>query len=182
MRRAVFLDRDGVLNRATLRQGKTYPPESLEELDVLPGVVEACTALHEAGLLLIVATNQPDVALGRQHRNVVEAINAALRARLPLDDIRVCYHSEADGCACRKPKPGLLLQAAQAWGVDLLGSFMVGDRRKDIEAGSRAGCKTVFIDYGYAEGAPNRPDHRAGSLAEASAWILTQAALTTREA
>ena len=182
-RRGVFLDRDGVLNRAIIRHGKPYPPPTVEDVELLPGVVEACAALRQARFLLIVATNQPDVALGSQRQAVVEAIHAVLRARLPLDDIRVCYHSEADGCPCRKPRPGLLLQAAQEWGVDLRGSFMVGDRWKDIEAGGRVGCKTVLIDYGYAEGCPSQPDHRVRSLAEASGWILTQGAvLTTREA
>ena len=172
MRRAVFLDRDGVLNRAVVREGKPYPPSTVEDLEVLPGVVEACEHLRQAGFLLIVATNQPDVARGQLRQDVVEAIHAALRIRVPLDDIRVCYHSELDRCACRKPEPGLLVEAARCWEVALADSFLVGDRWKDIEAGRRAGCKTVFIDAGYAEEGSIRPDHRARSLAEASTWIL----------
>lgn len=172
MRRAVFLDRDGVLNRAVVREGKPYPPSTVEDLEVLPGVVEACEHLRQANFLLIVVTNQPEVGRGTQRLEAVEAIHAALRARVPLDDIRVCYHSAADRCACRKPEPGLLVEAARCWEVALADSFLVGDRWKDIEAGRRAGCKTIFIGAGYAEDCPVRPDHRARSLAEASTWIL----------
>jgi len=172
MRQAVFLDRDGVLDRAIVRDGKPYPPASLADLQILPGVAQACAALHEAGLVLIVVTNQPDVARGSQQREVVEAMNQALRSWLPLDDIRVCYHDDADHCPCRKPEPGLLLEAARDWEIDLSASFMVGDRWNDIEAGRRAGCWTILVDYGYAERAPITPDYRVGSLAEAVGWIL----------
>ena len=171
MREAVFLDRDGVLNRAIVREGKPYPPTSIDELEILPGVARACVALHEAGLLLIVVTNQPDVARGIQRREAVEAINQALAHQLPLDDIRVCYHDDGPHCSCRKPKPGLLLDAARDWEIVLCSSFMVGDRWKDIEAGKRAGCQTIFVDYGYAERAPDNPDCRVASLLEAAYWI-----------
>lgn len=172
MRQAVFLDRDGVLNGTIVRNGGPCPPSSVAELKILPGVVEACTSLHEAGFLTIVVTNQPDVAQGTQRREVVEAINQVLRRQLPLDDIRVCYHDDADRCPCRKPEPGLLLGAAQDWDIDLSASFMVGDRWKDIEAGRSAGCKTVFVDHGYTERQPDNTDHRVGSLVEAVGWIL----------
>jgi len=172
MRQAVFLDRDGVVNRAIVRKGRPYPPLSLVELEILPGVAEACTVLHEAGFLLIVVTNQPDVARGTQRREVVEAMNRALCSWLPLDDVRVCYHDDADHCPCRKPEPGLLLEAARDWSIDLPASFMVGDRWKDIEAGRRAGCQTIFVDCGYAEQAPDNPDYCVGSLAEAVGWIM----------
>ena len=172
MRRAIFLDRDGVLNRAVVRGGKPYPPVGPAEVEILPGVGEACVTLHEAGFLLVAVTNQPDVARGTQRREVVEVIHQALQARLPLDGVRVCYHDDADGCSCRKPKPGLLLGSARDWDIDLAASFMVGDRWQDIEAGRRAGCKTIFVDYGYVERAPDRPDHRVGSLVEAVDWIL----------
>ena len=179
MRRAVFLDRDGVLNRAIVRQGKPYPPTSLAEFELLPGVVEACKALRAADFLLVVVTNQPDVARGTLHRETVEAINRALRAQVPVDDIRVCYHDDQDKCLCRKPSPGLLLQAAEDWQIDLSASFTVGDRWKDIEAGRRAGCKTVLIDYAYAEAVLSVPDRSVHSLAEATDWILGQSSSRT---
>ena len=174
MRRAVFLDRDGVLNRTYVVRGIPHPPSSLSEFEVLPGVAQACKRLKEAGFLLIVVTNQPDVARGVQQRAVVEAINQALLSELPLDDIRVCYHDDQDHCSCRKPLPGLLIQAAKDWQIDLSASFMVGDRWKDIETGREAGCKTILIECQYRESMRSEPDHRASALAEASDWILRQ--------
>jgi D-glycero-D-manno-heptose 1,7-bisphosphate phosphatase len=175
---AVFLDRDGVLNRAILEKGHAHPPATLDEVEILPGVPEALQALKARGYWLIVVTNQPDVARGRQSRAVVEDINALLQESLPLDQILVCYHDDADGCECRKPRPGLLLRAAEQHGIDLARSYMVGDRWRDIEAGQRAGCKTILIDYGYSEPATAQPDHVAKSLSLAVEWILQQSRLT----
>ncbi len=171
-RPAVFIDRDGVIVRAAVRHGKPFPPERLEDVEILAGVHEAFDRLRAAGFLLVVVTNQPDVARGRQSRAEVEAIHARLRDRLPIDDIRVCYHDDADGCDCRKPAPGLLLAAAAALGVDLRRSVMVGDRWRDVEAGRRAGCATVFIDSGYDEQRPEGADAAVSSLLEAADWIL----------
>lgn len=173
-RRAVFLDRDGVISRAVLRDGKPYPPACVEELEVLPGVAAALQRLKTAGYLLIVVTNQPDVARGTQSRAVVEAIHARLASMLPIDDFRACYHDDGDACACRKPKPGLILDSARAHGVDLHASVMVGDRWRDVEAGEQAGCATVFLDHGYAERKPQKPDAVFGSLPEAAEWILSR--------
>ncbi len=172
---AVFLDRDGTINASPVRGGKPYPPDSLDELVILPGAAAGIAALREAGFRTIVVTNQPDVALGKQRREVVEAINAALLAALALDDIRVCFHAEADGCACRKPKPGLLLDAARDWHIDLARSFMVGDRWRDVDAGRAAGCRTVLIEAGYAERRAE-PDFTVSSLAEACTIILRESA------
>jgi D-glycero-D-manno-heptose 1,7-bisphosphate phosphatase len=171
-RPAVFLDRDGVLNRALVRGGKPHPPANASELEILPGVAEACRALRDAGFVRIVVTNQPDVSRGACSREAVEAINCSLREQIDVDDIRVCYHSDEDGCACRKPLPGLLLDAARSWDVDLSESFVVGDRWRDIEAGRAAGCRTILIDYAYAEPLRSEPDWRASSLSEAAEWIL----------
>jgi D-glycero-D-manno-heptose 1,7-bisphosphate phosphatase len=161
-----------VINRAKVRDGRGYPPDTLEEFEILPGVASAVERLREAGFLVIVATNQPDVAAGRQRIEVVEAMHERLRRELAVDDIRVCFHGDADNCACRKPRPGMLLDAAKAWGIALGESFMVGDRWRDIEAGRAAGCRTAFIDYGYAEPRPERPDATVESLAAAARWIL----------
>jgi D-glycero-D-manno-heptose 1,7-bisphosphate phosphatase len=165
VRRAVFLDRDGVLNAAVVRDGRPYPPSTLSEMSLLPGVEEACYRLKEAGFLLIVVTNQPDIARATTSSNEVDAINSALKSRLDLDEVSVCPHDDADGCDCRKPKPGLLFAAAQRWNINLPASFMVGDRWRDVEAGRAAGCRTVFLDYGYAERRPQSPDIATTSLA-----------------
>ena len=172
MKPAVFLDRDGVLNRAVVRDGKPYPPAGLEAFELLPGVEDAAAALRAAGYLLVVVTNQPDVATGKQRREVVEAMHERLRAAGLCDDIRACYHTDADGCDCRKPKPGMLLAAARELQIDLPRSHMVGDRWRDVAAGKAAGCTTYFIDCGYRERQPDRPDAVVASLAEAAQKIL----------
>jgi D-glycero-D-manno-heptose 1,7-bisphosphate phosphatase len=170
--KAVFLDRDGVLNLSVIREGKPYPPGSFSELQVAPGVDEGCRKLRDSGFLLIGITNQPDVARGVTEKRVVEEINKYLVERLFMDSIRVCYHDSADACECRKPKPGLILQAANEKGVDLSISFMVGDRWKDIEAGKRAGCRTIFIDNHYAEANLITPTFTVKSFKEAVTAIL----------
>jgi len=173
-RRAVFLDRDGVLNRALVHEGRPYPPDTLDRFEILPGVPEALRRLHDAGFLLIGATNQPDVARGTQRREVIEAMNARLLAESPITAILVCYE-DGDDSPRRKPNPGLLLEAAEQYGIDLAASFMVGDRWRDVEAGRRAGCRTVFIDRAYAERRPDPyPDHVAADLGDAATWILSQ--------
>ena len=168
MKRAVFLDRDGVLNRAIVRDGKPCPPANVSELEILPGVKEALRALRAKGFVLIVVTNQPDVARGTTTREAVEEINAALGAALPIDEFRTCFHDSGFGCECRKPKPGALLAAAALHNIDLSESYMIGDRWRDTEAGKRAGCKTILIDYGYQEKQPEYVDYRVKSLFEAT--------------
>jgi D-glycero-D-manno-heptose 1,7-bisphosphate phosphatase len=172
MNRAVFLDRDGVLNRSMVRNGRPYAPTSLDEFELLPGVLEAVRDLRIAGFLLIVVTNQPDVATGEVSAGVLDAMHRKLRAWLTLDDIKVCCHVDADGCLCRKPRPGMLLEAAREWSIDLDRSFMVGDRWRDVSAGRAAGCTTLFVDYGYAERQVDTPDFVVTSLAEAVRIIL----------
>jgi D-glycero-D-manno-heptose 1,7-bisphosphate phosphatase len=172
-RRAVFFDRDGVLNRAIIRDGKPYSPDSLAEFEIMPEAEQVLHTLRELGFLLIVITNQPDVARGKQTREQIEQMHSRLRARLPLDDIFVCYHDNQDACDCRKPRPGLLLQAALKYSLDLPTSFFVGDRWRDVDAGRAAGCRVVLIDYGYRERPPSDPpDVSVASLSEAVRWIV----------
>jgi len=172
----VFLDRDGVINRAILRDGKPHPPQTLREVELVPDALPALRQLHDKGFLLIVVTNQPDVARGTQERSTVEAINDHLAAALPIDEFVVCYHDDDVACECRKPKPGGILDAAARLDIDVGSSFMIGDRWRDIEAGQRAGCSNYFIDYGYAERQPAPPFSRVHSLAEAVRDIVTRIA------
>lgn len=170
--KAVFLDRDGVINRALVREGKPYPPRTLIELEIPPGTSDALLRLKRLGFLLIVVTNQPDVARGTQLFETVQKMHEVLAIHLPVDFFLACYHDDADGCSCRKPKPGLLLEAASEHGVDLRESFLIGDRWRDIDAGHAAGCRTIWIDYGYCERAPTvAPEKRVFSLAQAVEWI-----------
>lgn len=170
--RAVFLDRDGVLNNAAFPDKNPRSPRSLDEVTVLPGVVEALGMLRAAGFRLIGATNQPDVLRGNISRKLVDDINGLLLSVLLLDAIEVCFHDDGDNCDCRKPKPGLLVRAAQACDLSLTGSYMVGDRWRDIEAGRQAGCRTVLVGSGYGETLLHEPDARVADLLEAARWIL----------
>ena len=174
MRRAVFLDRDGVINRNIVRNGRGYAPVALDDFEILPGVPEAVARLREAGHLIIVATNQPDVGAGLQSSAVLEQMHEILRRRVPVDDIEVCFHTEGDNCDCRKPRPGMLLRSARKYDIDLSESWMVGDRWRDVDAGVAAGCRTVFVDYNYPqERRPAQADIVVGSLVEAVPLILT---------
>ncbi len=172
--RAVFLDRDGVLNRAIVRDGTPKPPATLDEVEIPAEVPEALRRLRQAGFALIGVTNQPDVARGTLARETAEEINQLIASKVSLDEVRACYHDDADGCECRKPNPGMMLAVAEERGIDVSDSFMVGDRWRDVEAGRRAGCSTVLIDRGYADGVRAEPDVTVGSLAEAASWILAQ--------
>ncbi len=175
VRRAVFLDRDGVLNHAVLVNGKPHPPSKIEDLRMVRDAAAELAKLKKRGYVLIVVSNQPDVARGTQIRSEVEAMNARIAAAMPIDDFFVCYHDDLDNCGCRKPKPGLILQAAERYSIHLAESFLIGDRWRDVEAGRRAGCRTVWIDCGYAERAPAvAPDARVESLAEAVRWIVNE--------
>jgi D-glycero-D-manno-heptose 1,7-bisphosphate phosphatase len=158
-RAAVFLDRDGVLNEAIVRDGRPLPPAAISEVAIRDGVGEACRRLSDAGLVLIVVTNQPDIARRTTTWETVNAINGHLTDLLGLDAVYVCAHDDADACGCRKPAPGLLLAAAARFGVDLASSMTVGDRWRDIEAGKRAGTTTVWVRSDYGEPAPAAPDH-----------------------
>jgi D-glycero-D-manno-heptose 1,7-bisphosphate phosphatase len=168
MNRAVFLDRDGVINHNEVRDGWPHGPETVEAFFILPGVREAVEAFHAVGFLVIVATNQPDTS-----RQLVEDLHSILRKTLKLDDIKICFHVDADNCTCRKPKPGLLLEAAQEREIALSESWMIGDRWRDLEAGRAAGCRIVFIDHGYAnEKRPRDPDFVVTSLIEAVPFVI----------
>lgn len=176
-RRAVFLDRDGVINRSLERGQKPFAPRNLAEFEILPEVPTACAKLKAAGFMLIVATNQPDVGRGTLKKEIVEEIHAHMIKQLPIDRVEVCYHpgQGLSDCDCRKPKPGMLVRAANELGIDLARSWMVGDRWRDVDCGHAAGCRTLFIDRGYAEELRQKPDFSAGNLAEAADIILRKA-------
>src|SRR5438105_3458948 len=171
-RSAIFLDRDGVLIRAYARDGVPHPPSCMEGVEILPGVPEALGMLAANGFTLLVVTNQPDVARGTQDRSVVEEINAALLRHLPLDGLYTCFHDTADRCACRKPKPGLLLKGAAEHQVDLKNSFMIGDRGSDIAAGAAAGCQTVLLKRPYSDCDRIHPDFIVTDIMSAADVVL----------
>jgi D-glycero-D-manno-heptose 1,7-bisphosphate phosphatase len=171
---AVFLDRDGTLNRSEYRDGVSSPPNSLEDFELLPGVREAVERLKDAGFVLVVVTNQPEIARGTQSASVVDAMNDVVERELAVDAVLVCPHDDGDECECRKPKPGMLLQAMKRFDIDRDRSFMVGDRWRDVAAGRAAGCRTVQVGS-IDEGAQSvAATVRRVDLAEAVSWILTQ--------
>lgn len=171
--KAVFLDRDGVLNEAVVRGGKPYSPASVDEVVISADAPAALASLRQHGYRLIMATNQPDIARKLMPRETVERINRFICDSLPIDAVEMCEHDDSDNCECRKPRPGLLTRAARRDGIDLAQSFMIGDRWSDIEAGRSAGCRTVLIGSGYGD--ITLPPHAAVSnLADAAAWIVAQ--------
>jgi D-glycero-D-manno-heptose 1,7-bisphosphate phosphatase len=180
--RVVFLDRDGVLNRAFPEGDTTRPPRSVDELELLPGVPEALARLREAGFVLVVVTNQPDVARGKLTWAAADEINAKMSAELPLLDILACFHDSAHKCHCRKPKPGLLLDAAARWGLDLSTAFLIGDRWSDIVAAHGAGVCGVLIETPFSGAEKCNPNHRAADITGAVDWILATETSAERSA
>lgn len=173
MRRAVFLDRDGVLNRSLIRNGRPYAPLRLEDFHIIPEAIQALRSLKQAGYLLVIVTNQPEIARGTLAPAVLDAMHKRLKAQLPIDAIKACCEEDGPACTCYKPKPGMLLGAAAEMDIDLAASYMIGDRWRDVGAGYSAGCRTIFIDYGYDERRPDAPDAVVSNVAEAAELILS---------
>lgn len=168
---AVFLDRDGIINRPFVKNGKSYAPKTIENFKIFEEIPELLLALKKKGFLLVVVTNQPDVGNGFVEKSVVEAMHQLMIQELPtinghsiIDKIKVCYHSQKEGCECRKPKPGMLLEAAAELQIDFKQSLIIGDRESDMVAGKIVNCRTVFVDYDYAEAKPAQPDFLVKSV------------------
>ena len=178
-RRAVFLDRDGVINRAAIRNGLPHPPLRAEEFELYDDVATGCGRLKAANFLLVVITNQPDVARGMQSREAVEAMHFKMRSMLPfLDRIEVCYHAGeryGERCDCRKPRPGMILQAAAELKIDLGASYVIGDRWRDIDCARAAGCRAIFIEHGYEESLREAPDFTVAKFGDAVNALLRDA-------
>ncbi len=167
---AVFLDRDGVLNEVVARGSVVASPRRLDELRICPDAPEAVARLRRAGLRVFVVSNQPDVARGLLRPAELDELTAAIRAEVVVDDWRYCVHTDAHGCECRKPRPGLLLALARDWGVDLTSSYLVGDSARDMEAGIAAGCRTILLRRDYNTGAMGGDEVR--TLGEAADLVL----------
>jgi len=179
-RRAVFLDRDGVINRAIVRDGLPFSPTSPNELELFPDAARACELLKAHDFCLVIVTNQPDVAKGTLAKETVEELHRKVCQLLPIDRVEVCYDRD-DASADRKPNPGMLKRAALALDIDLGGSFMVGDRWRDVDCGHAAGCQTIFIDHGYAEQLRKVPHFQARNILEAANIIVDLARSQRRE-
>ena len=154
MKKAVFLDRDGVINKAFIKDG-------------LPDVKESILKLKKLNFVCLVVTNQPNVRRGIISKSTVVKMNNYLKKELDIDDFFVCYHDDNDNCVCRKPKPGLLLKARKKWDIDFKKSFLIGDRWRDIIAGENVGCKTIYINYNYRDKQPDNPNFITDTLSNA---------------
>jgi D-glycero-D-manno-heptose 1,7-bisphosphate phosphatase len=172
LKRAVFLDRDGVLNHSLVRNGKPYAPRTLNDFRINPEAISATRSFKNKEFLTVVVTNQPDVGNGFVDQSIVEEMHVNLSKMLMLDKIKVCYHSQQANCSCRKPKPGMLYEAASELNIDLSQSFMIGDRAGDVLAGKAAGCTTIFLDYSYSELQAGCEDFIVLSLQDAARVIL----------
>jgi len=172
--KAIFLDRDGVLNQSYIVNGKPFAPRKLNDFKFVDDVENAIKILKSTGYYLIVVTNQPDVGNGLMKKEIVESMNNLMMTRLGLDAVKVCYHSQKDECDCRKPKPGMLLESSRELGIDLKESFLIGDRKGDIVAGKSVGCYSIFIDNGYSKSEqPSTADFVASNIKEAASHILS---------
>jgi len=170
LKRAVFLDRDGVINTVVLRAGKPASPRTLEEFQLEPEIEKPLRELRAANLALLVVTNQPDIARGRLRPEVLAQFHRQVLDHLPIEAIEVCPHDDADGCLCRKPKPGMLTALAARRGVELRHSFMIGDSWRDMQTARAAGCAAIILDRAYNRA--DDADWRVASLAEAARLIL----------
>jgi len=166
MVKAIFLDRDGIVNKAIVEKGLPYSPTRLGDIFLTDGIKDLIKKWHDEEYIVIVVTNQPDVANHIITKNKVDKINNYLKSIALFDDIFTCYHNGKDDCDCKKPKTGLFLQAKEKYDIDFSQSYVIGDRWKDIEAGKNIGCKTIFVDYHYDEERPNKPDYTAKSVSD----------------
>jgi len=172
--KAVFLDRDGVINKPKVINGLPYPPSSLLELELYEDVSVSVMKLKNYGYKVFIVTNQPDIARGNVTLSDVNLIHDYLSNILDIDDIYMCTHDSSQNCMCRKPKPGLLLKAAKDHNINLNESYMIGDRWRDVGAAQKAECTPIFIDRGYSETQPDGEFIKATSVESAINFILEE--------
>lgn len=172
MTSGVFLDRDGVLVREIVVDGVARAPLRLEDFRILDEAPAQVDRLHRAGLRCIVFTNQPEVAKGLLRLDTLEEMHRRLCEATLVDEVAVCPHHDSDDCACRKPRPGMLLEAARGAKIDLGESFVVGDRWRDIDAGRAVGCYSILIERPYS--ACSTADARVSKLSSAVDVILAR--------
>lgn len=180
---AVFLDRDGVLNDLAYDEvdGRPESPLRPDQVRLADGAVRGLRLLRDAGLTLVVASNQPAAAKGKATMDDLRAVHGRLidllaEHDLRLDGFRYCFHRREDGCDCRKPKPGMLLELAAEHDLDLAASWMVGDTDADVGAGQAAGTRTVLVEHpdsAHKRSGEAHPDAVARNLEEAAAFLLS---------
>lgn len=171
LKTAIFLDRDGVINKSIIKNNLPYSPKQKNNFVIIDGVKEAISIFNSLNFIPVVITNQPDVSRGIMTKKMVDWQHSRLYEVLGIENYFTCYHDDSDFCECRKPKAGLIKEASKKLNIDIKKSFLVGDRWKDIKAGQNAGCSCFFIDYQYNEKEPEPPFQRVNSLLEAARII-----------
>jgi len=172
LNRAVFLDRDGVINKAITIDGKGYAPRLLKDFKIFPKVKNDVIKLKKRGFKVFVITNQPDIGNKLIKKKTLNEMHSFLKAKVPIDKIYFCPHTKNDRCKCRKPKPGMIIKASNESKIYLKESYVVGDRKIDIDAGLKAGCKTIFVNNNYYEKKPTKQEKTVKSLHAAVKYIL----------
>jgi D-glycero-D-manno-heptose 1,7-bisphosphate phosphatase len=169
-KKAVFLDKDGILNNVVFRENQPASPRTPSEFSIIDDAIEPVQRIKEAGFLTIVVTNQPDISRGLMQWDDLYPMLDDLKEHFPLDDVCICAHDDKDACPCRKPKPGLLTEAAKKWGIDLKKSYLIGDGKKDVLAAKAAGCKAVKLKRPYNQDVTFH--YAVDSMSDAAEWIL----------
>jgi D-glycero-D-manno-heptose 1,7-bisphosphate phosphatase len=174
MNKSVFFDRDGIINKALVKNNKPYSPLTVKEFKFTDYIKLGCEALERAGFFLFIVTNQPEISRGNLQQNELNLINLLIYQTLPVKEILVCPHSHEDLCSCRKPSAKMISDAANSYNIDLKNSWLIGDRWKDIDCGFKAGCKTIFVDYNYDEILKEKPNFIVSSVSSAINIILEE--------
>jgi D-glycero-D-manno-heptose 1,7-bisphosphate phosphatase len=167
----VFLDRDGVLAEAIVREdGEAYAPTRVKDFVLVADAGAQVQRLRDAGFLCIVFTNQPERAKDLLSQADLDEMHRQMRVAIPLDDVYVCPHDKSEGCRCHKPATGMIDHAVARWGIDVAASYVIGDRWRDVDAGRAAGCYSILIERSYSVDA--QADARVTTLAEAVDTVL----------
>ena len=171
LNKAIFLDRDGVINKSIIANGKPYAPLLFEDFVFYEDTKKAIVVIQSLDYKTIIVTNQPEINKGNLNHEELKRMNDRIYNELKIDDIFVCEHTSEEDCDCRKPKPGMILNASKKHNIDLSQSFLIGDRYKDIESAHAAGCNSIFIDRKYSEKFPNKQIKSVSSFYEAAIFI-----------
>lgn len=170
--KAIFLDRDGILVIPRFSNGRSFAPRSINEFKFYKNIKFYLNKFKELGYLNIVVTNQPDIQNGLLSLDVLKKMNRKILNLLPIDDIEFCIHNSKSNCRRRKPNVGMLEDASKKWNIDLKNSFMIGDRKSDIDSGNQLGIKTIFVDYNYIEKKPLNANFFVDNIYDAFCYIL----------
>ena len=165
LNKAFFFDRDGIVNKSVLIENKPYPPKNIDDVIINEEIKDLMCYL-KGRYYVFVITNQPDFSRGKVKKKDIQLVNSYIQNRLPIDEICTCFHDNHHNCNCRKPKIGFFKYLQKKYSINMKSSFMIGDRKSDIDAGNNAGCKTIFVDFNYNETKPDNQTFTVSNLSE----------------